>query len=169
MVPCEDLPLLFLRRIVSLLAEQNELQYAVPGGLIGVGTSIDPTQTRADKLVGQVLGRPESMPDVFDTLEVNYYLLRRLIGIKIKKSSKIDKSKKATKVKPLEKGEILMVNIGSTSAGGQISSIKDDVAKFKLFWPVCTRVSLAARLSRAHTLVFALIVGWRQSCTFKKS
>ena len=27
-------------RIVSLFAEQNELQYAVPGGLIGVGTTV---------------------------------------------------------------------------------------------------------------------------------
>ena len=41
-------------RIVSLFAEQNPLQYAVPGGLIGVGTSVDPTLTRADRLVGQV-------------------------------------------------------------------------------------------------------------------
>jgi translation initiation factor 2 subunit 3 len=43
-------------RIVSLFAEQNQLQYAVPGGLIGVGTTVDPTLTRADRLVGQVLG-----------------------------------------------------------------------------------------------------------------
>lgn len=41
-------------RIVSLFAEQNELQYAVPGGLIGVGTRIEPTLCRADRLVGQV-------------------------------------------------------------------------------------------------------------------
>jgi translation initiation factor 2 gamma subunit (eIF-2gamma) len=27
-------------RIVSLFAESNELQYAVPGGLIGVGTTV---------------------------------------------------------------------------------------------------------------------------------
>lgn len=27
-------------RIVSLFAEQNELQYAVPGGLIGVGLTV---------------------------------------------------------------------------------------------------------------------------------
>merc|ERR1712222_86833 len=33
-------------RIVSLNTEQNSLQYAVPGGLIGVGTKIDPTLTR---------------------------------------------------------------------------------------------------------------------------
>ena len=43
-------------RVVSLFAEHNPLQYAVPGGLIGVGTTVDPTLTRADRLVGQVLG-----------------------------------------------------------------------------------------------------------------
>ncbi|KAF8750451.1 Translation initiation factor [Rhizoctonia solani] len=42
-------------KIVSLLAEKNELKFAVPGGLIGVGTRIDPTLCRADRLVGQVL------------------------------------------------------------------------------------------------------------------
>jgi translation initiation factor 2 subunit 3 len=41
-------------RIVSLFAENNSLKYAVPGGLIGVGTTVDPTLTRADRLVGQV-------------------------------------------------------------------------------------------------------------------
>ena len=45
-----------LEHIVSLFAEQNQLKYAVPGGLIGVGTTVDPTLTRADRLVGQVLG-----------------------------------------------------------------------------------------------------------------
>lgn len=33
-------------RIVSLFAEQNDLMYAVPGGLIGVGTKVDPTLCR---------------------------------------------------------------------------------------------------------------------------
>ncbi len=41
-------------RIVSLFAEKNTLKYAVPGGLIGVGTKIDPVLTRSDRLVGQV-------------------------------------------------------------------------------------------------------------------
>lgn len=127
-------------RITSLLAEQNELQCAVPGGLIGVGTNIDPTQTRGDKLVGQVLGHPGFMPEVFDSLEVNFYLLRRLIGVKMKKGSKLDKNKKPSKVKPVDKSEYLMVNIGSTSVGARVASVKDDVAKLKLAFPVCTRV-----------------------------
>jgi hypothetical protein len=43
-----------LSRVLSLFAEKNDLEYAVPGGLIGVGTLMDPTLTRADRLVGQV-------------------------------------------------------------------------------------------------------------------
>jgi translation initiation factor 2 subunit 3 len=60
-------------RIVSLYAEQNELQFAVPGGLIGVGTTMDPTLTRADRLVGHVLGEVGSLPEVFVELEVCGY------------------------------------------------------------------------------------------------
>lgn len=110
-------------RIVSLYAERNTLQYAVPGGLIGVGTTvryffffsrgdgadaghththllhahthsmyayppppqhaqIDPTLTRADRLVGQVLGQVGALPDVYTELEINFYLLRRLLGVR---------------------------------------------------------------------------------------
>jgi translation initiation factor 2 subunit 3 len=52
-------------RIVTLLAESNQLQFAVPGGLIGVGTKIDPTLCRADRLVGQVLGAVGKLPQIF--------------------------------------------------------------------------------------------------------
>jgi translation initiation factor 2 subunit 3 len=52
-------------RIVSLHAENNQLQFAVPGGLIGVGTRMDPTLCRADRLVGQVLGAVGKLPKIF--------------------------------------------------------------------------------------------------------
>jgi len=67
-----------LSRIISLKAESNDLQYAVPGGLIGVGLQVDPTLTRADRLVGQVLGLRGHLPDIFVEIEVDYYLLKRL-------------------------------------------------------------------------------------------
>lgn len=41
-------------RIVSLFAEANTLDFAVPGGLIGVGTFMDPSLCRGDRLMGQV-------------------------------------------------------------------------------------------------------------------
>jgi translation initiation factor 2 subunit 3 len=81
-----------LSSIVSLFAETNELQYAVPGGLIGVGTKIDPTLCRADRLVGQVLGAVGALPDIYTELEISYFLLRRLLGVRTegdKKGAKV--------------------------------------------------------------------------------
>lgn len=42
-------------KIVSLQAENNNLIYAVPGGLIGVGTKLDPFLTKKNNLVGRVI------------------------------------------------------------------------------------------------------------------
>jgi translation initiation factor 2 subunit 3 len=106
-------------RIVTLYAEKNDLQYAVPGGLIGVGTKIDPTLTRADRLVGQVLGLRGQLPEVFSEVQISYYLLRRLLGVKTQEGSK------QAKVSRLTKGEMLMVNIGSTSTGGKVVKVME--------------------------------------------
>eukprot|EP00429_Kryptoperidinium_foliaceum_P016583 CAMPEP_0176048914 /NCGR_PEP_ID=MMETSP0120_2-20121206/24301_1 /TAXON_ID=160619 /ORGANISM="Kryptoperidinium foliaceum, Strain CCMP 1326" /LENGTH=483 /DNA_ID=CAMNT_0017382335 /DNA_START=87 /DNA_END=1536 /DNA_ORIENTATION=+ len=142
-------------RIITLAAEDNYLQYAVPGGLIGVGTKIDPTLTRADKLVGQVLGHPNKLPSIYIEIEVKYYLLRRLLGVKVEGDSS-----KSVKVAKLKKGEILMVNIGSTAAGGRILGIKDnDSAKIALTNPVCTQENDKVALSRRIDKHWRLI-GW---------
>lgn len=60
-------------KIVSLHAEGNQLQFAVPGGLIGVGTRIDPTLCRADRLVGQVLGAVGQLPEVYSGSHVVFF------------------------------------------------------------------------------------------------
>lgn len=71
-----------LTRIISLQAEKNELLYAVPGGLIAVGLMVDPTQSRGDKLTGQVLGIPDHMPDVMNQVTITFHLLTKLLGVK---------------------------------------------------------------------------------------
>ncbi len=43
---------------------------------------VDPTLTRADRLVGQVLGQVGQLPDVYTELEINFFLLRRLLGVR---------------------------------------------------------------------------------------
>ncbi|CAH2051310.1 unnamed protein product [Thlaspi arvense] len=138
-------------RITSLFAEQNELQFAVPGGLIGVGTTMDPTLTRADRLVGQVLGEMGSLPVVYVELEVSFQLLTRLIGVRTKEAEK------QTKVSKLSKGEILMVNIGSMSTGAKVVGVKKDMMKVQLTAPVCTttgeKVALSRRVERHWRLI----------------
>ena len=85
-------------QVVTLKAEHNELQYAVPGGLIGVGTTMDPVLTRADRLVGHVLGEVGKLPDVYVELEVNFFLLRRLLGVRSKEGEKQSKVRPARHV-----------------------------------------------------------------------
>ncbi|KAH8050146.1 hypothetical protein JL722_11521 [Aureococcus anophagefferens] len=142
-------------KVVSLFAESNALQYAVPGGLIGVGTHIDPTLTRADRLVGQVLGLKAHLPGVFIEVEISFYLLRRLLGVKTSEGSK------QAKVQKLQKQEILMVNIGSTATGGKVLAVKADLAKILLTQPVCTMEGEKIALSRRVDKHWRLI-GWGQ-------
>ncbi|KAL4523656.1 hypothetical protein Ndes2437A_g00241 [Nannochloris sp. 'desiccata'] len=142
-------------RIVTLMAEQNQLQYAVPGGLIGCGTTVDPTLTRADRLVGQVLGQVGALPQVFTELEINFFLLRRLLGVRT------SGEEKQGKVSKLSKNEVLMLNIGSMCTGARVIAVKHDLAKLQLTSPVCTKEGEKIALSRRVEKHWRLI-GWGQ-------
>lgn len=139
-------------RVISLFAENNSLKFAVPGGLIGVGTRIDPTLCRADRLVGFVLGLKGSLPKIYTELEVNYFLLRRLLGVKTADG-------KQAKVAKLSKNEVLMLNIGSTTTGAKVIAVKADAAKLQLTSPACTNVGEKVALSRRIEKHWRLI-GW---------
>ncbi|KAI9305528.1 eukaryotic translation initiation factor 2 subunit 3 [Cunninghamella echinulata] len=141
-----------LSRILTLAAETNKLDFAVPGGLIGVGTQMDPTLCRGDRLVGQVLGYPGTLPSIYTELEVSYFLLRRLLGVKTD-------DKKQAKVSKLTKNELLLVNIGSVSTGGRVVGVKADLAKIVLTGPTCTEVGDKVALSRKIERHWRLI-GW---------
>lgn len=140
-------------KIVSLFAEQNHLEYAVPGGLIGVGTKIDPTLCRGDRLVGHILGAVGTLPDIFTEIEINFFLLRRLLGVRT------EANKKAAKVQKLAKGEVLMVNIGSLSTGCRVIAVKGEAAKIALTDPICTEIGEKIALSRRIEKHWRLI-GW---------
>jgi translation initiation factor 2 subunit 3 len=81
------------------------------------------------------------LPQIYTELEINYFLLRRLLGVKTD-------DKKQTKVHKLTKGEVLMVNIGSTCTGGRVLAVKADLAKILLTSPACTEVGEKIALSR---------------------
>ena len=61
------------------------------------------------------------------------------------KTSKADVEEKVAK---LAKAEMLMVNIGSTSAGGRVLAVKGDSARIQLMQPVCTTEKEKIALSR---------------------
>ena len=141
-----------LSRIVSLFAENNDLKFAVPGGLIGVGTRIDPTLCRADRLVGHVLGLKGKLPPIYTELEVNFFLLRRLLGVKTADGQQ-------ARVAKLTKNEYLSVNIGSTAMPATVTAVRADAAKLVLVKPACTELGEKVALSRRIEKHWRLI-GW---------
>ncbi|KAI9670381.1 MAG: eukaryotic translation initiation factor 2 subunit gamma [Caeruleum heppii] len=139
-------------RVISLFAEHNDLKFAVPGGLIGVGTRVDPTLCRADRLVGFVLGLKGQLPSIYTEIEVKYKLLHRLLGVKTADG-------KQAKVAKLTKNEVLMVNIGSTATGAKVMGVRADAAKLSLTSPACTEIGAKVALSRRIEKHWRLI-GW---------
>ena len=95
-----------------------------------------------------MLGAVGKLPAIYTELEIHYFLLRRLLGVKTD-------DKRQTKVQKLTKNEVLMVNIGSTSTGGRVMSVKGDMAKILLSKPACTEAGEKIALSRR-------IDHWRQ-------
>lgn len=151
-------------KIMSLMSDKNSLQYAVPGGLIAVGTKCDPTLCRQDRMVGQILGTPGNLPDVYRQIEIKTHLLPRLLGVAQEVSKDKEGSatrKKDSKIKPLEKHENLMLNIGSLSCGGRVIMCKTDSnkARISLSQSVCTNIGEKVAISRRINRAWRLI-GW---------
>ena len=84
-------------------------------------------------------------------VEISFYLLRRLLGVKTQEGGK------QAKVQKLQRQEILMVNIGSTASGGKVLAVKQDLAKILLTQPVCTqegeKIALSRRVDKVRTAV----------------
>lgn len=110
--------------------------------------------TRSDRMLGQVLGEVGALPSIYTKLEINFFLLRRLLGVKVEEGSKAKQ-----KVTKLSKDEYLMVNVGSMNVGSRIAGVKGDAAKLELNHPVCTKVGEKVALSRRVEKHWRLI-GW---------
>lgn len=95
--------------------------YAVPGGLLAVGMKVDPQFTRSDNMVGHIIGHPNQMPQVFIEIDVKTTILKRIVGTKDDQNNKIEN---------IKEGEILLINISSTSCGGTVQSVKDVSCNF---------------------------------------
>ena len=98
--------------IMTLQADNNQLMYAIPGGLIAVGTKVDPQFTRSDNMVGGIIGHPGAMPQVYIEIDVKTTILKRVVGTRGDNTG--------NRIDSIQEGEMLLINIGSTSCGGSV-------------------------------------------------
>lgn len=57
-------------KILTVFSEQKSIQECEMGGLFALGTNLDPTTTKSDRLVGSVAGIPESLPPVIQENDI---------------------------------------------------------------------------------------------------
>ncbi|MDE1845700.1 MAG: translation initiation factor IF-2 subunit gamma [Candidatus Micrarchaeota archaeon] len=107
--------------IESLSSGTASLTEAVPGGLIAVGTSIDPSFTKTDSLVGSLVGHVGKLPPTVNSLTLKYTLL-----------SREDIPKQAFK-----DGEPIILGIGTATTVGYIKTAKKNSIVVDLKRPVC--------------------------------
>jgi translation initiation factor 2 subunit 3 len=123
--------------ITSIHAGNEELQEARPGGLIGVGTKLDPSITKSDALVGQVAGLPGKLPPTIEGFVMETKLLERVVGVN-------DESV----VEPIRSNEPLMLNIGTATTIGVVTSARQLDAEVKLKRPICADKGSHIAISR---------------------
>ena len=123
--------------ITTIHAGNEEVEEAAPGGLIGVGTKLDPSITKSDALVGQVAGIPGSLPPTLEGFVMETKLLPRVVGI-------TDESA----VEPIHSNEPLMLNLGTATTIGVVTSARQADAEVKLKRPVCADKGAHIAISR---------------------
>jgi len=117
-----------------------------PGGLIAIGTTLDPVLTKADSLVGRVVGPPGTIPEIVSKMSVEVHLLERVVG-----------TAEDLKVEDIKTSEPLMVSVGTATTVGVVTSAREHVADMALKIPVVAepgqRVAVSRRIGGKWRLI----------------
>jgi len=108
-------------KIESLSAGRDKLDEAVAGGLIAIGTEMDPAMTKSDGLVGQVVGLAGKLPTPMQSAELTYVSLNR-----------DDIPKQGFK-----EGEPVLLGVGTGTVIGYVKKAKKDRLQIDLKHTVC--------------------------------
>ncbi|MDI6639852.1 MAG: translation initiation factor IF-2 subunit gamma [Methanocellales archaeon] len=133
-------------QITTIMAGGRSIKEAMPGGLLGVGTKLDPSMTKSDALAGQVAGHLDSLPPVWDEFTMNVQLLERVVG-----------APEESEVEPIRTSEPLMLSAGTATTIGVVSSVRNNEVEVKLKRLVCvqpgSRVAISRRIGARWRLI----------------
>jgi translation initiation factor 2 subunit 3 len=121
----------------SLFTGGKSVKEAAPGGLIAIGTTLDPARTKSDSFSGKVVGKPGKLPETLDRFHLSITLLKRVVGTIEEKN-----------VEPIKTNEPLMLTIGTATTVGIVSEIHDKKIGVKLKLPVSAEEGQRIAISR---------------------
>jgi translation initiation factor 2 subunit 3 len=126
-----------LSEIVSLEAGGKNVNEAHCGGLVGVGTLLDPSYSKADSLIGNIAGKRGMLPPILSEVILETHILDRAVG-----------TKELMKIEEVAMNETLLMHVGAAITVGKVSSIRKDNVQIKLTRPVCVQTGSRVALSR---------------------
>ena len=65
--------------VTSIASSTGQLSEAFPGGLMAIGTTLDPSIAQNDQLRGKIVAKPGSMPNPTKSLKLELHLFERMI------------------------------------------------------------------------------------------
>jgi translation initiation factor 2 subunit 3 len=132
--------------VSSLFSGGKSQKEVNPGGLLAIGTLLDPVLTKSDALIGKVVGIPGTLPEIWNKLTIDVHLLDYVVGI-------LDD----VKVENIKTGEPLMLTVGTSTTVGMVSSARADDIDVTLKIPVCAekrqRVAISRRVAGKWRLI----------------
>jgi translation initiation factor 2 subunit 3 len=123
--------------IVSLQAGGKKVEEAHCGGLVGVGTLLDPSYSKADGLTGNAAGKTGMLPPTLSELMLETQILDRAVG-----------TKELMKIEEVSMNESLLLHVGAAISVGKVASIRKEAVLVKLTRPVCAQKASRVALSR---------------------
>ncbi len=135
-----------ISEIVSLHAGDQNVKEATCGGLVGVGTLLDPSYSKADGLTGSIAGKTGMLPETLTELTLETYILERVVG-----------TKDQLKVEKINPDEQLLLHVGAAVNVGKVIGIKQNTIKVKLTRPICALPGARVAISRKITARWRLI------------
>jgi translation initiation factor 2 subunit 3 len=124
-------------KVTSLFIGETPVARAGPGGLIALGTDLDPSVTKADNLVGRVLGHPGHLPKTLDRITMQVTLLERVVG-----------AEDEAAVEPIKVKEPLMLNAGTATTVGLVLKSANDTVEAALKLPIASEGASRIAISR---------------------
>ena len=141
-----------LTEITSLGTAAGIVDSVKPGGLVAIGTKLDPSMTRSDSFIGSVIGKPGTLPENTILLKLEVNLFDSAVGVT-----------EDIKVQPIQSGELLRLNIGTAPILGKVTKIKSKKVEIELRRPACIfeggNVAISRRIAERWRLIGAGIVG----------
>lgn len=135
-------------KIASLATGAGIVDKVKPGGLVAIGSKLDPSFIKSDSLIGSVIGKPNTLPETVDEIPIDINLFDTAVG-----------TQDLVKVEPIKTKENLRLNIGTAVTTGTVTNSKNQRIEIKIKKPVClmpkSKVAISRRIADRWRLIGA--------------